>query len=124
MCNVTLSLRIAPTTDSMHRAFDQLSSWLATQPLSDSTTFRLRIIAEELMSNVTRHAAVPAEARVTIGPSSVTFTLIDDGAPFDPTAHPDLGYGLMIANGAASHIDYSYTDDHNVTTVTLTSEGD
>lgn len=87
----------------------------------------MRVIAEELMSNVVRHGEQKddkalAIVRLVIAPDAVTFSLSDTGIPFNPIENKDLGYGLMIANGAASNIDYEYRDGRNVTTVKVLIE--
>ncbi len=108
--------------EEMHQAFDGLTSWLKQQALSESVIFRVRIIAEELMSNITRHSEQKnknayADFRLIIDTEAVTFVLSDDGKPFNPTENSEKGYGLMIANRAASEISYKYQFDQNMTTV-------
>ncbi len=108
----------------MHRCFDELSAWLRQSELSDSTVFKVRIVAEELMSNVIRHAEQKddkafADVRLVISPESVTFAITDNGIPFNPIENKDKGYGLMIANGTSSQISYKYQFGQNMTTAVI-----
>jgi len=117
-----LELSYHHTSDEMHEAFNQLTAWLREQQLPKSVVFKMRVIAEELMSNVVRHGEqkddeAQAKVRLVISPDAITFTLADTGIPFNPIENKDLGYGLMITNGSASDISYEYIDGKNVTTV-------
>ena len=110
------------TADDMHSAFNSMTAWLKRQDLNDSVVFKVRVIAEELMSNITRHSQQKdknayADVRIVIAPDAVTFALSDDGKPFNPIENKDKGYGLMIANNAASEISYKYQFGQNMTTV-------
>lgn len=112
------------SSEAMHSSFDELSAWLKSQQLPESTVFKVRIIAEELMSNVTRHSEQTnrkayADVRLVITPTAVTFSVTDDGAPFNPVDYQDKGYGLIIANGAASSINYKYQFGQNMTTAVV-----
>lgn len=112
------------SSEAMHSSFDELSAWLKSQQLPESTIFKVRIIAEELMSNVTRHSEQTnrkayADVRLLITPTAVTFSVTDDGAPFNPVDYHDKGYGLIIANGAASSINYKYQFGQNMTTAVV-----
>lgn len=112
------------SSEAMHSSFDELSAWLKSQQLPESTIFKVRIIAEELMSNVTRHSEQTnrkayADVRLVITPTAVTFSVTDDGAPFNPVDYQDKGYGLIIANGAASSINYKYQFGQNMTTAVV-----
>lgn len=111
----------------MHEAFDQITAWLREQQLPTSAIFKVRVIAEELMSNVVRHGEqkddeAQANVRLVISPDAITFTLSDAGIPFNPIENKDLGYGLMITNGSANNISYEYLDGKNVTTVKVNIE--
>ena len=112
------------SADEMHQSFNELSEWLRRSNLSDSVIFKVRIVAEELMSNVIRHAEQKdgkafADVRLVIKPESVTFAITDNGIPFNPIENKDKGYGLMIANGASSQISYKYQFGQNMTTAVI-----
>lgn len=127
--------------DTMHSSFDELSAWLKEQELPEGVVLKVRVIAEELMSNIVRHGgekpkakpsgtggkpkAKPsgtrayADVRLALTDDGVTLSITDDGAPFNPIENRDRGYGLMIANGAASSINYRYLFGQNMTTVVV-----
>lgn len=112
------------TADSMHSAFDSLSAWIKEQELPENTILKVRVIAEELMSNITRHSEnkhrnAYADVRLMLSDDAVVFSLTDDGTPFNPIENKDKGYGLMIANGAADNINYKYQFGQNMTTAVV-----
>lgn len=112
------------TSDTMHSSFDDLSAWLKKQELPESVIFKVRVIAEELMSNITRHSEnkhknAYVDVRLVLTDDAVTFSITDDGMPFNPIENKDKGYGLMIANGAASSINYKYQFGQNMTTIVV-----
>jgi len=120
----SLEMSFGYSEDSMHKAFNEVSGWLKEQNLSKSTIFKVRIIAEELMSNITRHSEQKdkkafADFRLYIREDAVVFTLTDNGKPFNPIEYKDKGYGLMIANGVASDISYKYQFGQNMTQVSV-----
>lgn len=120
----SLEFSFAYSETEMHSSFKELSAWLKSQTLSDSTIFKIRIIAEELMSNIIRHSEQKeknayADVRIVVKPECVTFVLTDSGIPFNPIENKDKGYGLMIANGAASEINYKFQFGQNMTTVVI-----
>lgn len=122
--NVSLEFSFAYSSEDMHNSFNELSAWLKHQNLSESTIFKVRIIAEELMSNIIRHGEQKeknayADVRIVVMPESVTFALTDSGIPFNPIENKDKGYGLMITNGAASKISYKFQFGQNMTTVVI-----
>ncbi len=112
------------TSDTMHSSFDDLSTWLKKQDLPENVIFKVRVIAEELMSNITRHSEnkhknAYVDVRLVLSDEAVTFSITDDGTPFNPIENKDKGYGLMITNGAASSINYKYQFGQNMTTVVV-----
>jgi len=120
----TLEMSFGYSEEAMHKAFDEMSQWLKQRNLSKSVIFKVRIIAEELMSNITRHSGqkdkkAVADVRLIVRKDVVTFALSDDGKPFNPIENKDKGYGLMIANGAASYISYNYQFGQNMTNVSV-----
>lgn len=112
------------TSDTMHSSFDDLSAWLKKQELSESVIFKVRVIAEELMSNIIRHSKnknknAYVDVRLLLSDDGVNFSIIDDGAPFNPIENKDKGYGLMIANGVANSINYKYQFGQNMTVIVV-----
>lgn len=110
--------------ETMHSSFDELSAWLKKQDLAESVIFKVRVIAEELMSNITRHSEnkhknAYVDVRLLITDDAVTLSITDDGTPFNPIENREKGYGLMIANGAANSINYKYQFGQNMTTVVV-----
>ena len=122
--NQSADFSFAYADDAMHSTFDQMSQWLKARQLSTSTIFKVRVVAEELMSNITRHsqqknANAYADVRIVIADNVLTLSVCDDGKPFNPIENKDKGYGLMIANGLASDIFYRYQFGQNMTMVKI-----
>jgi len=120
----SIEMSFGYSEEEMHKSFDEMSRWLNRQNLSKSVIFKVRIIAEELMSNIIRHSGQKnrkalADFRLAVEEDAVIFVLSDDGKPFNPIENKDKGYGLMIANGAASDISYRYQFGQNMTNVTV-----
>ncbi len=74
----------------------------AEKHLDSSTTMNLNLALEEAVTNVILYAYPPGtkgtgEIRATVGEHSLTFTLSDDGKPFDPTASPEVDISLDVA---------------------------
>jgi len=120
----SLEMSFSYSEGAMHKAFDEMSGWLRQQNLSKGIIFKVRIIAEELMSNIIRHNGQKdkkalADIRLVIQEDAVTFAITDDGKPFNPIENKNKGYGLMIANGAASGISYKYQFGQNMTNITV-----
>ena len=120
----SLDFSYAYTAEAMHSSFEQLSEWLKGRRLSTSAIFKVRVVAEELMSNITRHSGQTnehayADVRLVIRDNVVTLSITDDGKPFNPVENKDKGYGLMIANGLATDISYKYQFGQNMTMVKI-----
>lgn len=108
----------------MHEAFDKVSEWLQQQSLPRPVVFKMRVVAEEMMSNVSRHSTpkdpqTQAEVNITVDSSSITFILYDASEAFNPIENKDKGYGLTITNGIANDISYEYKDGRNITTIVI-----
>lgn len=120
--NPTFDLSFGYSEESMHESFQKLSQWLNEQNLDKHIIYRIRVTAEELMSNIARHGEQKnkkafADVRLMITDKAVKMALNDDGIPFDPVDCQDKGYGLIIANGEADNIQYKYQFGQNMTTV-------
>ena len=120
----SLDFSFAYSAEAMHSGFEQLSEWLKGCRLSTSAIFKVRVVAEELMSNITRHsgqssAHAYADVRLVIIDNIITLSITDDGKPFNPVENKDKGYGLMIANGLATDISYKYQFGQNMTMVKI-----
>ena len=114
-----------------------LDAWLQSHKIDSETENRARLVFDEIVTNVIRHAYDDADThvihvRVRLGARNLTLSFDDDGRPFDPRTAPALtpaaslaqasvgGRGLMLVRAAASSIDYERTSEgRNSLTVTL-----
>ena len=70
---------------------DALEAALREGRLSEETVLDLRLVAEEILTNVAKHghddeAEHWVRVRLTLAPDEVTLEFTDDGRPFDPLA--------------------------------------
>ena len=93
----------------------------------------LLIIADELFTNIVRHACLPASSgimvRLAAEPPAVVLEFEDSGVEFNPLSvePPDLasppesrplgGLGLFLARGLADDMDYRREGPKNIVTV-------
>jgi anti-sigma regulatory factor (Ser/Thr protein kinase) len=121
-------------------ALDQVPAYAAGLAAAAAFTerdgYRLRLILEELVTNVATHAAVGPEpdwVEITgsAAPGQVRLRIVDHEDPFDPVAHPPPtqpppddpaparpgGYGLVLVRAAADGFDYHRAGGDNITDV-------
>jgi anti-sigma regulatory factor (Ser/Thr protein kinase) len=113
-------------------ALDWLEALLRAAGVGDAVVGELRLIAEEGLSNVIRHAYSDSarhsiEVVLEIGGGEILLVLRDDGRPFDPLAAspaPDLnapierrpagGLGILLLTSLADRAEYRREGDANV----------
>jgi anti-sigma regulatory factor (Ser/Thr protein kinase) len=109
---------------------DWLEAALRTAGVGEAVVGELRLIAEEGLSNVIRHAFAdsarhPIEVSLEIGGGEIVLVLRDDGRPFNPLAVPapdpyapiaerSGGWGIHLLRGLADRADYRREGDANV----------
>ena len=103
--------------------------------LPSDLLFQINLALEEAVSNVIMYAFPEHEEhsfqlKAARSGNTLTFTIIDDGRPFDPTQTPDVdttlsdedrkigGLGIFIAKNMMDSITYRYIDNKNVLTLT------
>lgn len=107
-----------------------------TLGLAADRAFNLNLALEEAVTNVISYAfpdggehsfALHAQSDGSV----LTFTLEDDGVPFDPTEAPDVdttlsaeerqigGLGIFLIRQIMSSVSYEYADGKNRLTMTL-----
>ncbi|MFF9175706.1 ATP-binding protein [Streptomyces sp. NPDC014793] len=104
--------------------------------LSDSETYRLRLAADELATNIVMHGYRGASGDICveagIAPDRVWVRFVDDAPAFDPRGgmkSPDLemplarravgGLGVFLALTAVDRFDYELVAGRNVSTLTI-----
>lgn len=128
-----LTLRLPPETESVTRLLDALEAFAEQHDIPMAAMARLNILVDELAANVVMHAkgATHFEAGLHHAPGLLTFTLADDGAPFDPLsqAAPDTaapmeereigGLGIHLVRQMAGSVAYRHEAGRNILTLTL-----
>jgi len=122
-------LRVANTFAEIGRLIDALETYFRRGEIDAEIGRRLTIAIEEVVSNVIRHGHDSGErgaraitVRITPDDNALTAEIIDDGAPFDPTAisggpqHIGLQLIMSMVDGMA----YSRQDDCNHLRITKT----
>jgi len=106
-------------TRELGRGLDAVEAALRAEGIRDETVLDLRLVAEEVLTNVARHAyRDDAEhgirVRLTVSAESVTLEFTDDGPPFDPLTAaprwlPDAG-GERPIGGLGIHLVVALVD--------------
>ena len=78
-------------TRELGRGLDAVEAALRSASIREETVLDLRLVAEEVLTNVAHHAYDDAEQhwirlRLTLLADEVTLEFTDDGRPFDPLA--------------------------------------
>lgn len=111
-----------------------LESALREAGLADDVVLDVRLVAEEVLTNVAKYghddgAAHWVRVRLALVPGELTLTLTDDGRPFDPLAvpPPDLaapagerpigGLGIHLLRSLVDGADYARVGAENVLTL-------
>lgn len=130
-----LRLKLPPVLRSLDRVNAVVRCLAAEAELSEQHTYRLRLAAEELFTNVIRHGCGPtgwpAQVLVEGGLTDeyVWIRFVDTAEPFDPLNAPTstgidrlkpddpLTLGLQLARWAVDEASYVYADGTNQTTI-------
>lgn len=124
-------LRVPATLAALEQVPAYAAGLAAAAEFSERDGYRLRLILEELVTNVATHAATGPEPdwiEVTgsAAPGLVRVRIVDRERPFDPVAEPPPpdpvptrpgGYGLVLVRAAADAFVYRRSSGSNVTEV-------
>jgi anti-sigma regulatory factor (Ser/Thr protein kinase) len=122
-------------TRELGRGLDALEAALRDARMREETVLDLRIVAEEVLTNVAHYAYDDAEPhwielRLTLLADAVTLEFTDDGRPFDPlaAAPPALadqseeraigGLGIQLMLALVDAAEYARRGSENVLTLT------
>jgi serine/threonine-protein kinase RsbW len=128
-------LEIPATTDALPRLVDYVARLSKDAGLSPRLRNRLRLVAEEIVTNVARHASPPGSpAWIAVGggvaQDAVWLRITDSAPPFDPTAPPaagpreswgEGGVGLVLVRNMVDRICYRRVEGRNETTLLLST---
>jgi len=92
-------------TRELSRGLDAVEDALRSASIREETVLDLRLVAEEVLTNVARHAYDDAEQhwirlRLTLIADEVTLEFTDDGRPFDPLAKAPSGLSAQSGERA------------------------
>jgi serine/threonine-protein kinase RsbW len=113
----------------------EVERFCAENSLPNSTSFKVRLVLEELVLNLIDHAIGSVTDRIHVDinlePGCVVLVLEDDGAPFDPRWAPAFdkakpleergprGMGIQLVRSKAEHIDYERVGSRNYLRVVI-----
>jgi anti-sigma regulatory factor (Ser/Thr protein kinase) len=124
-----LSLTVPATVTALGRVATYAAELAARAGFTEPDGYRLRLILEELVTNVATHGATgPAQSAIELAgmaaPGQVWLQVCDRERPFDSVRaaldDPDGrlgGYGQVLVRAAADELEYRWTSGGNVTTV-------
>ena len=117
-----------------------VDGWSEEIRLANRRCYSLRLIVDELVSNICRHGSVPEGATVTLTLFQTDETIVleirDSGVPFNPLEHtePDIsspleersigGLGLLLVRRLSQKMFYRREDNQNVQTIVLDNRDD
>jgi anti-sigma regulatory factor (Ser/Thr protein kinase) len=89
-------------TRELGRGLDAVEAALRSACVREETVLDLRLVAEEVLTNVAHHAHDDAEQhwirlKLTLVADEVTLEFTDDGRPFDPLARAPRGLPAQSA---------------------------
>jgi anti-sigma regulatory factor (Ser/Thr protein kinase) len=130
---------IANDVDALCRALETLDVFLEAHGDPGETAFTVRLLAEEIVTNVIKYAyddagahEIAIELRLT--PDHAVLRVTDDGREFDPLAAPapdlDLpleekkvgGVGIHLVRTLAERLEYARAGGKNVIEATIRRE--
>lgn len=120
--------QVATTGAEVSALCDAADEHAASRGAGPQARYALRLVVEELVSNVAKYAGAsgPIEVRVEVRTDAVLATIIDDGVPFDPSAAaapaaPDSlaeasigGLGLTMVRASVRRLGYRRESGRNV----------
>ena len=129
------SLAIQNSRAAVGKARDWLRELGARHDLGEEPQYSLDLCANELLANIVEHASGGADGEIRlefqVEQDAVRLTIIDDGPPFDPSAHPVPplpeslaaasagGRGLFLVRQFAEAFHYERVEDRNRCTVRI-----
>jgi anti-sigma regulatory factor (Ser/Thr protein kinase) len=132
----TLRVSLANQVGEIRRVNAALSDLLSEEGVPDRTIHHVRLVVEELVSNIVRHAfddqrAHRIEVDVRTEPRRVVVTIEDDGRAFNPKDAPALslkdvleedragGLGILLVKRLTSDLTYTRSNDRNRVRATI-----
>ena len=106
-------------TRELGRGLDAVEASLRSASIREETVLDLRLVTEEVLTNVAHHAHDDAEPhwirlRLTLVADEVTLEFTDDGRPFDPLARAPRGLpaqsGERAIGGLGIHLTLALVD--------------
>lgn len=117
--------------DAITPALDSIEQGLGDVGVARELALELRLISEELVTNVVKYAeAVAIEVELQVSEEAIELEVRDNGKRFDPlgTSAPDLdadvedrslgGLGIHLVQALADTIDYRRVESWNVLRLT------
>jgi serine/threonine-protein kinase RsbW len=129
-----LRVSLANQIGEIRRVNAALADLLEEEGVPDRTIHHVRLVVEELVSNIVRYAfddqaAHRIDVDVRTDQRRVVVTVEDDGRAFDPNAAPEPkiqdtlqrrgGLGIHLVKKLTSDLNYSRTSDRNRVRATI-----
>lgn len=124
---------VAARIDAIGPPCDAAVAWATARGADAATEYALRLVVEELLSNVAKYAGARGDVELRVEADRDAFVVVvcDDGTPFDPTAAPPPadhtslatapvgGLGLQMVRSVARAFTYRRTAGRNEVAVTV-----
>jgi serine/threonine-protein kinase RsbW len=123
MTATELRLTLANDLDELAGALEAADAFLHAHRRAEETRYAVRLVLEELLSNVIRHGCAHGArhtlaVRLAVVPDAVELDLVDDARAFDPLSAPPLdvaaplerrqpgGMGIHLVRSTARELRY------------------
>lgn len=140
MTGVLLSLVLPSKAKALTAARARVRELLESEGLDERARYVVELVLDELGGNIVRYGYEPGDhgeiqIELCSGARAVLVTLIDDGRPFDPTAHPEPptptsiedarigGLGISMVRKMVAGMRYSRTGGRNRVEVEVARAG-
>lgn len=122
-----LQLDIELDSFSMTATAGRVELFLSECSCADETLFEIRLVVEELLTNVAQYANVPRVTLcLTVTSRKILVEVIDAGTPFNPLQHDVQGLdqdfadrqiggmGIYLVQEMMDELSYTYKDGKNI----------
>ena len=130
------SAKISNRVEELTAVLAQLEAFAGKQRLPQDTVFKLRLVAEEVLTNQVKYAYPPGSKGwlsmdIALSGNSLRLEFCDGGTPFNPlTAQPprlelppqqrsEGGLGIHLVKSLSAAMEYKHLDGKNILFVTL-----
>jgi anti-sigma regulatory factor (Ser/Thr protein kinase) len=136
-CPVSLELRLKNDLAELQRLSAEAETFARTYAISDTETYNLLLVLEEVITNIISYGCSPAHSHqiivsISLDNNNLTLVISDDARAFNPldSPLPDLdapledrpigGLGIALFRNIMDTVEYRREHNHNILTLKRT----